>query len=80
MFRRLAQRQPNAPALSDPPNRESFTDGAPRRLTYAEADRMVAAITGRLRRMGLLVDAVIGVQMPNIVENILAMLGVLRGE
>jgi len=30
--------------------------------------------------MGLLVDAVIGVQMPNIVENILAMLGVLRGE
>ena len=39
---------------------------------------MVAAIAGRLRRMGLPVDAVIGVQMPNIVENILAMLGVLR--
>ena len=78
MFRRLAERRPDAPALADPPNRKNFTDGAPRRLTYAEADRMVAAIAGRLRRMGLPVDAVIGVQMPNIVENILAMLGVLR--
>ena len=78
MFRRLADRRPDAPALADPPNRKNFTDGAPRRLTYAETDRMVAAIAGRLRRMGLPVDAVIGVQMPNIVENILAMLGVLR--
>jgi acyl-CoA synthetase (AMP-forming)/AMP-acid ligase II len=78
MFRRLAERRPDAPALADPPNRKNFTDGAPRRLTYAEADRIVAAIAGRLRRMGLPVDAVIGVQMPNIVENILAMLGVLR--
>ena len=63
MFRRLAERRPDAPALADPPNRKNFTDGAPRRLTYAEADRMVAAIAGRLRRMGLPVDAVIGVQM-----------------
>ncbi len=33
-------------ALIDPPNRERFTDGAPRRLTYAQADRMVSAIAG----------------------------------
>ena len=39
---------------------------------------MVAAIAGRLRRMGLPTDAVVGVQLPNIVENILTMLGVLR--
>jgi acyl-CoA synthetase (AMP-forming)/AMP-acid ligase II len=78
MFRRLAERRPDALALADPPNRKNFADGAPRRLTYAEADRMVAAIAGRLRRMSLPVDAVIGVQMPNIVENLLAILGVLR--
>jgi acyl-CoA synthetase (AMP-forming)/AMP-acid ligase II len=77
MFRRLTERRPDALALADPPNRKNFTDGAPRRLTFAEADRMVAAIAGRLRRMGLPVT-VIGVQMPNIVENILAILGVLR--
>ena len=36
LFRRAVQRRPDAIALADPPNRESFTDGAPRRLTYAE--------------------------------------------
>ncbi len=39
LFRQIARRQPDALALADPPNREAFTDGAPRRLTYAEADR-----------------------------------------
>jgi AMP-binding enzyme len=78
VFRRLAERRPDAIALADPPNRENFADGVPRRLTYAEADRMVAAIAGRLRRMGLPTDAIIGVQLPNVAENILTILGVLR--
>ncbi len=78
VFRRVAQRRPGALALADAPNRETFTDGAPRRLTYAEADRVVAAIAGRLRRMGLSTDAIVGIQLPNIAENVLAMLGVLR--
>jgi len=78
VLRRVAERRPDALALADAANRESFTDGEPRRLTYAEADRMVAAIAGRLRRMGLPTDAIVGIQLPNIVENILAMLGILR--
>ena len=78
VFRRLAHRRPDALALVDAPNRPAFTDGAPRRLTYAEADRMVAAIAGRLRRMGLSTDAVVGIQLPNIAENLLAMLAVMR--
>jgi len=78
VFRRLAHRQPDRLALLDPPNRAAFTDGAPRRLTYAQADRMVSAIAGRLRRMGIPADAIIGIQLPNIVENILTILGVLR--
>ena len=53
LLRRAAERRPNHTALIDPPDRESFTDGAPRRLSYAQADRMVSAIAGRLRRMGL---------------------------
>ena len=65
-------------ALADAPNRQVLTDGAPLRLTYAEADRMVSAIAGRLRRMGLPTDAIVGIQMPNMVENILTILGVLR--
>ena len=78
VFRRLAERRPDALALADAPNRQTFTDGAPRRLSFAEADRMVTAIAGRLRGMGLPTDAIVGIQLPNIVEHILTMLGVLR--
>ena len=35
VFRRLAERRPGALALADAPNRETFTDAAPRRLTFA---------------------------------------------
>ena len=78
VFRHHARRRPDALALVDAANREILTDGAPRCLSYAEADRMVTAIAGRLRQMGLPTDAVIGIQLPNIVESILATLGVLR--
>ena len=78
VFRRLAAQRPGALAFADAPNREAFTDGAPRRLTFAEADRMATAIAGRLRAMGLPTDALVGIQLPNVVENILTVLGVLR--
>jgi hypothetical protein len=78
IFRRIAQKNPEKLALADAPNRGAFTDGAPRRLTYAQADRMVTAIAGRLRRMGMPTDTVVGIQLPNVVESILTILGVLR--
>jgi hypothetical protein len=78
LLRRTAQRRPDAVALIDPPNRESFTGGRPRSLTYAQADHMVSAIAGRLRRMGLYTDAVVGIQVTNTVESVLTLLGVLR--
>ena len=78
LFRRAAARRPGAIALADAPNRQAFTDGQPLRLSYAEADRMVSAIAGRLRRMGLPIDAIVGIQMPNTVEHVLTFLGVLR--
>jgi acyl-CoA synthetase (AMP-forming)/AMP-acid ligase II len=78
LFNAAVARRPDAVALVDPPNRESFTDGAPRRLTYAEADRVVSALASRLRRLGLQPDTVIGVQLPNTVEAVLTILGALR--
>jgi hypothetical protein len=78
IFRRHAARRPDALALIDAANRGTFTGGEPRRLTYAETDRMVSAIATRLRQMGLPIDAVVGIQLPNVVENILVTLGVLR--
>jgi hypothetical protein len=78
IFRHAAARRPDAIALADPPNRPDFTDGRPRRLTYAEADRIISAIAGRLLRLGLATDAVVALQLPNTVESVLTLLGVLR--
>jgi hypothetical protein len=78
IFRRHVLRRPDALALVDPINRAVFTGGNPRRLTYTQADRVVGAIAARLRDMGLPTDAVVGIQLPNIVENFLATLAVMR--
>ncbi len=78
VFRRTVERRPDALALVDPADRADTEGVAPRHLSYAQADRMVSAIAGRLRRIGLSTDAVVGMQLPNNVESILTFLGVLR--
>ncbi len=78
MFRRAVARHGDAVALSDPPNRECFTDGPPRWLSYAEADRIVSAIAARLRQLGLQTDHVVALHLPNTVEGVLTLLGVIR--
>ncbi|HWE77222.1 MAG TPA: AMP-binding protein, partial [Pseudolabrys sp.] len=78
LFRRAGVRNAHAPALIDPPNRADFTDGSPRTLTFAQADRAIAAFAATLRGLGLTTDAVIGLQLPNTVESVIAFLGVLR--
>ncbi len=78
LFRRAGVRAPEAVALRDSPNRESFTDGAPRTLTYAEADRVISTLAARLHNLGLKTDAVIAVQLPNTVEGVITLLAILR--
>ena len=78
LFRYAAVQRPDDLALIDPPNRAAFTSGAPRALTYREADRAVTAIAERLRGLGLTTDQVVGLQLPNTVEGVLALFGVLR--
>lgn len=78
LFRRAGVRHSDALALIDPPNRESFTGGAPRRLTYAQADRLISAVAARLRRLGLQTDTVVAMQLANTVESVITLLGVLR--
>jgi len=78
LFRRAGVRRPQALALADPDNRERFAGGTARRLTYAQADRVISAIAARLRRLDLPTDAVVALQLPNTVESVLSLLGVLR--
>jgi AMP-binding enzyme len=80
LFRGAAARRPQAVALCDPPDRARFTDGAARRLTYAQADRMISALADRLRQMNLPTDAVVGLQMANTVDSVLTFMAVLRAE
>jgi hypothetical protein len=78
LFGRALERRPNALALVDPPDRSSFTDGPVRRLTYAQADRAISALAARLRSFGLPTDSVVAIQLPNIVESVIALLAVAR--
>jgi len=78
LFRRAGVRRPNALALIDPPNGETITGGAPRRLTYAEADRAISALAAKLRRLSLQTDMVVAMQLANTVDSVIALLGVLR--
>jgi acyl-CoA synthetase (AMP-forming)/AMP-acid ligase II len=62
LFRRAGVRHPDAIALVDPPNRDSITGGAPRRLTFSQADRAISAFAARLRELGLQTDAAVALQ------------------
>ena len=48
LFRRTGVRDPDAVALNDPPNRQSFTNGAPRQLTFAQADQAISALAAKV--------------------------------
>lgn len=59
---------PDREAIIDPPNRQAITDGAARRLTWAQVRAEVTALARSLHRAGIRADDVVGVQLPNIVE------------
>lgn len=78
LFRRAAVRQPHAIALADRSDCKPFPGGAPCTLTYLEVDNAVSAIAAQLRSLGLPPDAVVAYQLPNTIESVLMLLGVLR--
>ncbi|HXF89228.1 MAG TPA: class I adenylate-forming enzyme family protein [Xanthobacteraceae bacterium] len=78
LFRRAALGNPAKVALVDPPHRRTFADGPPRHITYAAADRVIEAIARRLHHFGLPRQSIVGLHCPNIVEGVLALLGIWR--
>jgi len=77
-FRANVAQVPDRIALVDAPNRESFTDGAPRRLTYAELDRAVDRAAAAIRAEGAMPGDILVYQLPNIVESVILLLGCAR--
>jgi AMP-binding enzyme len=78
LFRRILARQPDGLALLDPPNKQRITGQPPKRLTFAEADRAIAALAAHFIEAGLPANSVIAVQLPNTVEFMLTVLAAHR--
>lgn len=80
MFRKTAAEHPDRLALVDAPDRATWTGGAPRALSYAEADREIDRLAAFYTTVGLSSDHVVGVQAPNTVDTVIAILAALRAD
>ena len=78
LFQRILARKPDALALVDPSNKARITGHAPRRLTFAEADRAISALAAHFVDAGLPAHSVSAVQLPNTVEFALTVLAAHR--
>jgi hypothetical protein len=78
LFRRVLARQPDTLALVDPADKPRVTGQSPRRMTYAEADRAIAALSAHFIEAGLPANSVIAVQLPNTIEFYLTVLAAHR--
>ena len=78
LLRRRTQQTPDALALLDPPNRHSLIPSAPRRLSFGEADTAVEALAAYFVHLGLMPGDCVAVQLPNLIESPLTLLGAWR--
>ena len=69
---------PDAEALVDAPNRESFFTGEPQRLTWAQLDLAINSVATALQSAGVRVGNAVGIQLPNSVELPITILACLR--
>lgn len=78
LFRARVAEQPGRVAVVDPANREALLGTPPRRLTWAELDAEVDRLAALLHARGVQPDSVVGTQLPNVVELVVAYLACAR--
>ncbi len=78
LFRRTVAIHPGRIALCDPPDRESFLEGSPLRLTYSDLFAAVRDVSAKLLAAGVKKDHVVVSQLPNTVETVILYLAVAR--
>ncbi|MEP3275123.1 MAG: class I adenylate-forming enzyme family protein [Stappiaceae bacterium] len=78
LFRKNAEAHPDRVAMVDAPDRETWTGGAPRNLTYREMDREIERVAGMFTTLGLTPDNVVGFQVVSTVDSVVTMLAALR--
>jgi cyclohexanecarboxylate-CoA ligase len=78
LFLACVAARPDQLALVDAPNRATFTYGAPLELTFREVDAAVDRLAAAMFDAGVRKDAIVVVQLPNVVEIVLAFLACAR--
>jgi acyl-CoA synthetase (AMP-forming)/AMP-acid ligase II len=78
LFRACVAARPGQLALVDAPNRPTLAPGPARRLTFAEVDALVDRLAAALYTAGVRKDGIVIVQLPNVVEIVLAFLACAR--
>ncbi len=78
LFSRNVENYPDRTALVDAPNRQSFTDGAPRRQSYRELADQADRLSHCFLSAGLAKDDILVVQLPNITELVVTYLAAWR--
>jgi acyl-CoA synthetase (AMP-forming)/AMP-acid ligase II len=68
LFFKNAEKTPQEIAVADPPNRAKLTVGEPLRFTYAEMRQTVERLAAGFLELGIKVDDIVMVQLPNVVE------------
>ena len=66
------------PAITDPLNRDALLDGPVRILTWPELDEQVSRLAQVLLDQGVGPGDVVGIQLPNTVEIVVAFLAIVR--
>ena len=78
LFEACVAARPDQLALVDAPNRASFTYGVPLELTFREADVAVDRLAAAMLEAGVRRDSIVVVQLPNVVEIVLAFFACAR--
>ncbi|MFG0242508.1 MAG: AMP-binding protein [Phycisphaerales bacterium JB054] len=78
LFRKTAMAHPDRLALCDPADRAGWISGAARQMTYGQADEEITRLASFFGAVGLQPDHVIGLQTPNTVDGVIALLAALR--
>ena len=78
LFVQHVRSHPDAPAVADACNRESYLHGPPRRLSWAGLSLEVDRMSGLMLDLGLTRDDIVIAQMPNCIEQFVVYLACAR--
>lgn len=78
LLQKWVAEKPDAVAVIDPLNRADFTNGVPKKLTFAEVDTAVQRLAAALVTNGIGKDDIVAIQLPNIAELVLSYLALGR--